>query len=361
MQQQASVETGNTAQLDAREAARAAKLHYTNDSEPGFSRHESARGFFYRDAKGARIVDEAVLARIRKLAIPPAYTDVWICRYQNGHIQAIGRDARGRKQYRYHPEWRAVRYEAKYGKMLLFGQRLPAIRARVERDLALPGLPREKVLAAIVRLLDRTLMRVGNEEYARANKSFGLTTLRRRHARINGSAVTFDFRAKHGIAWHAELKDRRLANIIRKLQDIPGQSLFKYIDDDDAEHGITSDDVNDYLRETAGEDITAKDFRTWAATNLAVVALKSLHVLETEAGTKKNVLRAIEAVAKMLGNTPSICRKCYIHPAIFDGYLDGSLLRGVKARADAARGAGSPGLSEDERAVTAYLKRRLRT
>jgi DNA topoisomerase-1 len=229
----------------------------------------------------------------------------------------------------------------------------------VERDIARPGLPREKILAVLVRLLERTLMRIGNEEYARTNKSFGLTTLRRRHASVKGSMVTFDFRAKHGIVWHTEVKDRRLANIVQRLQDIRGQDLFKYVDEDGNEHGVGSDDVNAYLREITGEDITAKDFRTWAATNLAALALQKFEAFESEAKAKKNVLRAIETVAKMLGNTPSICRKCYIHPAIFDGYLDGSLLEGVRARATAVLDADLPGLTEEERAVTAYLGRRL--
>jgi DNA topoisomerase-1 len=350
----------NTYQLEAEAAARAAHLHYTNDKEPGFTRKARAGGFVYSNPDGTRIKDEEVITRIRKLAIPPAYTDVWICKNPNGHIQAIGRDARGRRQYRYHPRWRAVRDEAKYGKMLVFGKKLPDIRAQVEHDLALPGLPRAKIIAALVRLLERTLMRVGNEEYARDNKSFGLTTLRGRHAKVKGSSVTFDFRAKHGIAWHVELKDRRLANIIKRLQDIRGQDLFQYVDDDGHEHGIGSDDVNDYLREITGEDITAKDFRTWAATNLAVIALQEFEAFDNEARAKKNVLRAIESVAKKLGNTPTICRKCYIHPAIFDGYLDGSLLEAIKARADAVLDPKAPSLTPDERAVTAYLDRHLK-
>jgi DNA topoisomerase-1 len=350
----------NSYQMEAQAAARAAHLHYTSDSKPGFTREAGADGFVYRNPDGTLIKDEEVLARIRKLAIPPAYTDVWICKNPNGHIQAIGRDARGRRQYRYHPRWRAVRDEAKYGKMLVFGSKLPDIRARVEHDLALHGLPRAKIIAALVRLLERTLMRIGNEEYARDNKSFGLTTLRGRHAKVKGGSVTFDFRAKHGIAWHVELKDRRLANIIKRLQDIRGQDLFQYVDDDGNKHGIGSDDVNDYLREITGEDITAKDFRTWAATNLAVIALQEFEAFDSEARAKKNVLRAIESVAKKLGNTPSICRKCYIHPAIFDGYLDGSLLDAIKARADAVLDPKAPSLTADERAVTAYLDRHLK-
>ncbi len=345
--------------LTPEEAAEAAHLHYTNDSEPGYHRIAGKDGFIYQDAKGKEIKDDKIIARIRKLAIPPAYTDVWICKNPNGHIQAIGRDARGRKQYRYHPRWRLVRDEAKFSKMLVFGAKLPVIRAQVEHDIARPGLPREKVLAVLVRLLERTLMRIGNEEYARNNKSFGLTTLRQRHATVKGGVLTFDFRAKHGIVWHTEVKDRRLAKIIQRLQDIRGQDLFKYVDEDGSEHGVGSDDVNAYLREITGEDITAKDFRTWAATNLAALALQQFEAFDSEAKAKKNVLRAIEAVAKMLGNTPSICRKCYIHPAIFDGYLDGSLLEGVKSRAGAVLDADAPGLTAEERAVTRYLGRRL--
>ena len=345
--------------LTPQAAAEAAHLHYTNDTEPGYRRVAGEHGFSYFDHKGKQIKDDKILDRIRKLAIPPAYTDVWICKNPNGHIQAIGRDARGRKQYRYHARWRLVRDEAKFGKMLVFGEKLPVIRAQVERDIARPGLPREKILAVLVRLLERTLMRIGNEEYARTNKSFGLTTLRRRHASVKGGMVTFDFRAKHGIVWHTEVKDRRLAKIVQRLQDIRGQDLFKYVDEDGTEHGVGSDDVNAYLREITGEDITAKDFRTWAATNLAALALQQFEAFDSEAKAKKNVLRAIEAVAKMLGNTPSICRKCYIHPAIFDGYLDGSLLEGVRARATAVLDADLPGLTAEERAVTAYLGRRL--
>jgi len=344
---------------EPRAAARAARLHYVTDGKPGIRRRVGKDGFEYHQPDGARVTDEDSLARIRKLAIPPAYTEVWICRDPNGHLQAVGRDARGRKQYRYHPRWRAVRDEAKYHKMLLFGRKLPALRRRVEADLARPGLPREKVLAALVRLLERTLARIGNEEYAKTNNSFGLTTLRNRHARVSGSTIHFDFRAKHGIERHIELRDRRLANIIRRLHDIPGQELFQYLDEDGVQHSVGSDDVNDYLHEITGEDITAKDFRTWAATNLAALALAEFEAVDNAARAKKNVLRAVEAVAGVLGNTPSICRKCYIHPAIFEGYLDGSLLDGLRARADAILDGEASGLTAEELAVTAFLDRRL--
>ncbi len=345
--------------LDAEAAAKAAHLHYISDTRPGITRHAGADGFIYRQPDGAEITDERTLDRIRKLAIPPAYKDVWICRDPNGHLQASGRDARGRKQYRYHARWREVRDEAKYARMLIFGRSLPQIRARVEHDLRQHGLSREKVLAAIVRLLERTLMRIGNEEYAKSNKSFGLTTLRNRHLKVRGAGVTFDFRAKHGIEWHVELQDRRLSKILKNLQDLPGQELFQYVDDEKQRHSINSDDVNDYLRDITGEEITAKDFRTWAATNLAAVALRELESFDTAAKAKKNVRRAVESVAKMLGNTPSICRKCYIHPAVFDGYLDGSLLEGIKARADAVLNHETAGLTAEEVAIAAFLDRKL--
>jgi DNA topoisomerase-1 len=243
--------------------------------------------------------------------------------------------------------------------MLVFGRVLPRIRARVEADLARSGLPRERVLAAVVRLLESTLARVGNEEYARENRSFGITTLRRRHVHVAGSRLTFDFRGKHGIRHQIDLADRRLARIVARCRDLPGQDLFRYLDEDGQPRSIGSDDVNDYLRDVSGEEITAKDFRTWAATNLAAVALGELEAFDTAAKARKNVVQAVEAVAKLLGNTPAICRKCYIHPAIFDGYLDGSLLDGLKARADATLADKAPGLSAEEVAVTAFLSRRL--
>ena len=344
---------------EAKQAAKAAKLHYVSDRKPGIRRVEGEDGVEYRMPDGSLLTDEGEVARIRKLAIPPAYRDVWICRDPNGHLQATGRDARGRKQYRYHPRWRVVRDEAKYGRMLVFGKVLPKIRAQVEHDLALPGLSRRRVLAAVVRLLEKTLARVGNEEYARDNKSFGLTTLRNRHSRVEGSRINFDFRGKHGIEHHLELKDRRLATIIKRCRELPGQLLFQFVDHDGDRHTIGSDDVNEYLHDISGEDITAKDFRTWAATNLAALALRELERFDSEAKNKKNVVQAVEAVAGLLGNTPSVCRKCYIHPAIFDGYLDGSLLEGLKQRADAVLDADRPGLTAEEVAVTAFLSRRL--
>lgn len=339
-------------------SAKAARLHYVHDDGPGFTREAIKEGFRYRDLKGREILDADEIARIRKLAVPPAYRDVWICPDSLGHLQASGRDARGRKQYRYHPRWREVRDEAKYAKMLVFGEKLPLIRARVSHDLGRRDLGREKVIAAVVRLLEKTLARVGNEEYARENKSYGLTTLRNRHAKVRGRRVTLDFRGKHGIDAHVELQDGRLASVVGKLQDLHGQHLFQFQDHDGALHAITSDDVNAYLHEVTGEHITAKDFRTWAATNLAALALQEFERFDTQAAAKKNVLRTVEAVAKMLGNTPSVCRKCYIHPAVFDGYIDGTLSEALAARAEETLVDGHT-LTAAERAVTTFLAAKL--
>ena len=340
-------------------AARAAHLRYVSDRRPGIRRVREGDGFAFHDTDGRLITDERVLDRIRKLAIPPAYTDVWICRDPRGHLQAVGRDARGRKQYRYHARWREVRDEAKYGKMLTFGRVLPAIRAQVRRDLALHGLPKRKVLAAIVALLEKTMMRVGNEEYAKQNQSFGLTTLRNRHAVVKGNHLTFDFRGKRGVEHHIDLDDRRLARVVERCRDLPGQDLFQFVDQHGETHGVGSDDVNGYLHEITGEEITAKDFRTWAATNLAAEALAAAEVHDTKTKAKRALVEAVESVAKRLGNTPAICRKCYIHPAVFEGYLDGSLAEGLKARADAVLEHDAAGLSSQELAVTRFLSKRL--
>jgi len=340
-------------------AARAAHLRYVSDRRPGIRRMREGDGFAFHDTDGRLITDERVLDRIRKLAIPPAYTDVWICRDPRGHLQAVGRDARGRKQYRYHARWREVRDEAKYGKMLTFGRVLPAIRAQVRRDLALHGLPKRKVLAAIVALLEKTMMRVGNEEYAKQNQSFGLTTLRNRHAVVKGNHLTFDFRGKHGVEHHIDLDDRRLARVVERCRDLPGQDLFQFVDQHGETHGVGSDDVNGYLHEITGEEITAKDFRTWAATNLAAEALAAAEVHDTKTKAKRALVEAVESVAKRLGNTPAICRKCYIHPAVFEGYLDGSLAEGLKARADAVLEHDAAVLSSQELAVTRFLSKRL--
>jgi DNA topoisomerase-1 len=309
-------------------AARAARLRYVSDRQPGITRKRVAGGFTYRDPRGRVVREAGELTRIKALAVPPAWTDVWICPLENGHLQATGRDARRRKQYRYHARWRRTRDETKYEHMLEFGQALPAIRRRTAADLALPGLPREKVLAAVVRLMEDTLARVGNPEYASQNNTFGLTTLRNRHVRVSRGCIELDFRAKHGIRHVSRVSDRKLARVVKNCRDLPGSELFQYIDEGGERHCIDSADVNGYLREISGRDITAKDFRTWAATNLAVLALADQ---DQEPPTKKAQVAAIKQVAKRLGNTPAICRKCYIHPAVLECYLDGSLRRTLAA------------------------------
>src|SRR3954454_20886957 len=305
--------------------ARDAGLHHSSDARPGITRRRSGRGFTYRDRDGTTIRDEKVLARIRTLAIPPAWTEVVICPSPLGHIQATGRDARGRKQYRYHPRWRVRRDAGKFERMLASADALPAIRARCDADLALPGLPREKVLAAVVRLLELTLIRVGNNEYARLNKSFGLTTLQDRHAVIEGSRVHFRFRGKTGKIQEVDLQDRKLARLVRRCQELPGQELFQYVDEQGEVRDVTSDDVNSYLKEATGGGFTAKDFRTWAGTLLAYRALRSLGPAEGDRASRKNVLQAIKEVADGLGNTPTVAKGSYVHPAVVDAYLDGSL------------------------------------
>ena len=305
-------------------SARAAGLRYVTDATPGISRQRAGSGFRYLGTNGAAVRDKATLARIRALAIPPAWEKVWICPREDGHLQATGRDARGRKQYRYHARWREVRDETKYGRMLAFARALPKIRRRVNQDLALAGLPRDKVLATVVRLLETTRMRVGNEEYARENDSFGLTTLRVRQVRVQGSTMQFRFRGKSGV-WHAfALSDRRLAAIVRRMRDLPGYELFQYLDEQGETRAVDSADVNDYLRQVAGAEFTSKDFRTWAGTVLAAEALHQFG----EGGLQ----RAIEHVAKQLGNTKAVCRKCYIHPRVIEACADGSLAEAMSGR-----------------------------
>jgi DNA topoisomerase-1 len=345
-------------------AAKAAGLRYVHDDRPGIRREpvregDPKSGFRYLDAKGAPVEDEASLKRIKSLVIPPAWTDVWICPQANGHLQATGRDARGRKQYRYHPKWRTVRDEVKYERMLNFGKALPQIRKEVDRALKLPGLPREKVLATIVYLLEATMMRIGNDEYARENKSYGLTTLRNRHVKIDGSEVEFRFRGKSGVYHDVKVHDRRLARIIQSTRDLPGQDLFQYLDEDGERHTVGSADVNDYLRDITGEDYTAKDFRTWSGTVLAALALQEFEMVDSEAQAKKNVVRAIESVAEKLGNTPSVCRKCYVHPAVLDAYMDGTMLEGLRALAEEKLVEDLQDLQPEEAAVLAMLQRRL--
>ncbi|HYU13436.1 MAG TPA: DNA topoisomerase IB [Stellaceae bacterium] len=347
------------AALDPAFAAERAQLRYVSDSMPGITRHKARNGFDYRLPNGSLVRDLATVKRIRALAIPPAWTDVRICCDPNGHLQATGRDQRGRKQYRYHPRWREVRDEAKYGKLLTFGHVLPLIRARVARDLQRRGLTREKVLAAVVRLMELTLFRVGNSEYAKTNKSYGLTTLRDRHVAIEGSHVHLSFRGKSGSQREGNINDRRLARIIKACRDLPGYELFQYVGEDGQRRTVGSEDVNAYLREITGEDVTAKDFRTWGGTHLAAAALREFAKFDSEAKRKTAIIRAVEKVARHLGNTPAICRRCYIHPAILDGYLDGSLLDTLAAKTQAYLKEHVEGMSAEEEAVTGFLRLRL--
>jgi len=336
-----------------------AGLRYVSDEQPGYTRQAKGDDFEYFDTDGKRIRDETRLLRIRRLAVPPAYTDVWICPTANGHIQATGRDARGRKQYRYHERWREVRDENKYDRMIAFGKALPKIRKRVARDLKLPGLPQKKVLATVVELLERTFIRIGNEEYARENKSFGLTTMKDRHVEVKGSKLRFRFRGKSGREHEVDVTDRRIAKIISKLQDLPGQDLFQYVDDDGEICDISSQDVNEYLREITGEDFSAKDFRTWAGTVLTAIALHAQEKFENQKQAKANIKTAISAVAKILGNTPAICRKCYVHPAVLDTYLDQKSIDGLKAMTEDALEREDVDLRSSETAVLKFLKSRL--
>jgi DNA topoisomerase-1 len=359
MKDDAQQETHAIPNADPPAAAKAAGLRYVHDDRPGIRRAPAKDGFDYVDAKGRPVDDEATLKRIKSLVIPPAWQDVWICPQANGHLQATGRDARGRKQYRYHPKWRTVRDEVKYERMINFGKALPQIRKEVDRGLSLPGLPRDKVLATIVYLLEATMIRIGNDEYARENKSYGLTTLRNRHVKIDGSEVEFRFRGKSGVHHDVKVHDKRLARIIGRTRDLPGQHLFEYVGDDGAPHTVDSSDVNDYLRDITGEEYTAKDFRTWSGTVLAALALQEFEKVDSEAQARKNVVRAIESVAEKLGNTPSVCRKCYVHPAVLDAYMDGTMLEGLRALAEEKLVEDLHALQPEEAAVLAMLQRRL--
>ena len=345
-----------TASAQSLDAAASGRLRYVSDTAPGIARIRSGRGFRYRAADGGPVRDGQTLARIRALAIPPAWTDVWICPAPNGHIQAVGRDARGRKQYRYHSRWREIRDETKYARMIDFGRALPRIRRRVQDDVSRAGLPREKVLAAVVGLLETTLIRVGNEEYARQNGSYGLTTLRAKHVRVDGGRVRFEFRGKGGKPHVVALTDRRLARVVRQCQDLPGHELFQYVDDDGQRQTIDSADVNAYLREIFGAEFTAKDFRTWGGTVLAAVALRGRDP-GSPTRARKHITQAVAAVAQQLRNTPSICRKCYIHPAVLEAFQEAALGPPVTI---VGRPRAGPrfALQPDERVVLRLLERR---
>lgn len=346
---------------DAVEAAKSARLRYVTDTKPGIRRELQGDEFVYIGVDGNQITKPSELQRIRALGIPPAYTDVWISPLANGHIQATGRDAKGRKQYRYHQRWREIRDETKFTRMLAFGAALPKIRDRVDQDLQLSGMPRAKVLATVVRLLELTLIRVGNEEYARDNKTYGLTTMRDKHVDITGTTVQFTFRGKSGIQHTIDIKDRKLAQIVKRSRDLPGYELFQYIDADGQKQDVTSSDVNDYLKEIGGEEFTAKDFRTWAGTVIAALALQSLSPAEQDTQAKKNVVEAVKTVAERLGNTPAVSRKNYIHPAVIDAYLEGAVIDTLEQLMEQElqdRNA-PPGLKPEEVALIRLLQKRL--
>jgi DNA topoisomerase I len=341
--------------VDPVESAKAARLRYTTDNRPGIRRKRAGKGFYYLGSNGKPIRDRAELRRIQALAIPPAWTDVWISPIPEGHLQATGRDARGRKQYRYHRRWRETRDETKYERMVAFGEALPGIRRRVERDLSQPGLPRERVLASVVKLMALTFIRVGNPEYARTNNSFGLTTLRDRHVEVSGSKLQFQFRGKGGKSHTIEVTDPRLARIVKRCQDISGYELFQYIDENGKRRKIDSSDVNEYLRSMGGHDFTAKDFRTWAGTVLAVAALKESGRSKSGRQAKKNIVQAIKVAAEQLGNTPAICRKCYVHPLIIESYTSGLLLEKLETLSSRPHSSLN-GLKGEEATILAFLR-----
>jgi DNA topoisomerase-1 len=345
---------------ELRSAATRAGLRYVTDGVPGIRRRRAGTGWAFYTQVGDRVTSKAERRRIKALAIPPAWTEVWICPDADGHIQATARDARGRKQYRYHPAYRAARDQSKFRRMLEFSEVLPAIRDQVERDLRAPDLTRRQILATVVRLLDKTLIRVGNDEYARENRSYGLTTLRGRHVEIRGPKLRFNFRGKSGINHTVAISDRRLARIVQRCQDLPGQELFKYLDAEDRRQTISSDDVNAYLREITGRDITAKDFRTWAGTMLAACELRALGPAPSQRQAKQNILRAVDVVAERLGNTRAVCRKYYIHPALQEAYLRGQTARLPEGARRVRQRRAPPALRRDEIAVLQLLARQER-
>jgi DNA topoisomerase I len=356
----------NTATLEApkledqnAQTAKDAGLRYVSDEQPGIARRGAGRGFAYYDAAGKRVTDEEILKRIKALVLPPAWRDVWICPHARGHIQATGRDDKGRKQYRYHDEWAQARGQEKFSRTLAFARTLPKVRFAVEKDLKGKPLARKTVLATIVRLLETTLIRVGNKEYASTNKSYGLTTMRNKHVEVNGTKLHFDFVGKSGKRHVVDVAHPRIAKIIRSLQELPGQELFQYVGDDGARQNVDSGDVNDYLREICGDDFTAKDFRTWAGTVLAAWALCEFEKIDTKAAARRNITAAIKRVAAQLGNTPAVCRSSYIHPEILNCYMDGSLIDTLRGEIKAKLRRELDGLTSEETAVLVLLLKRL--
>jgi len=336
------------------EDAREAGLRYSSDQSPGIRRTMRRGKPIYLHSDGTRLSETSTLVRIKRLAIPPAWSDVWICPRENGHIQAVGRDARGRKQYRYHEDWRRQRDDNKFGRMIAFAHALPKIRRRVARDLRRRGMPREKILATVIALLETTLIRIGNDDYVRQNGSYGLTTLHNRHARVRGPVIRFTFKGKSGKRHEITVEDPRLARIVKHCQDLPGQDLFGYADEEGAPRDVSSQDVNNYLREIAGIEFTAKDFRTWAGTILTARALSEFPPTSSQRAAKKNITSAIESVACLLGNTPAVCRKCYVHPEILNAYSAGKTVDSLRRQKPASQG--TPGLRSEETSVLSLLQ-----
>jgi DNA topoisomerase-1 len=343
---------------DPEDAAREAGLVYVTDEEPGIRRVRAGRGFRYRTPRGRTITGPKEIGRIKALAVPPAWRDVWICPTPRGHLQATGRDERGRKQYRYHPLWRKTRDATKYDRMIAFGESLPAMRKRIREDLSLTGLTREKVLATVLRIIDLTSVRVGNPRYARENRSFGITTMHGRHADVNGGTIRFEFSGKGGKLHTVDVRDARVAKIVKRCLEIPGQQLFQYLDDDGERHRIDSEDLNDYLREIGGQDFTAKDFRTWAGSVLALQALATRDAAKSEREARQSVNEAIEEVADALGNTVAVCRACYVHPAVVDAFIEGSLAGMRMPRVRGNGTAPADRLRPPEAALLRFLKKR---
>ena len=345
--------------VDPKDAAESAGLRYVSDGKPGIRRRRSGKGFCYTRADGSRLAEANALGRIKSLAIPPAWTDVWICPFAYGHIQATGRDAKGRKQYRYHPRFREVRESTKFEHVVAFAEALPGIRAQIREHMAFRVLRREKILATVVYLLETTLIRVGNDDYAKQNNSYGLTTLKTRHVTVEGNEVRFRFTGKSGKKWSLHVRNRRIVKIIRACQELPGQELLQYLDENGKPQDVTSGDVNEYLKEITGRNITAKDFRTWAGTVLAAMALNEVKAFDSAAQAKRNLRSAIENVAARLGNTPTICRKCYVHPEVLTSYLDGNLVLEIKKAVENELRDELDGLKPEEAAVLAMLRGRL--
>lgn len=341
---------------DPEQSARRAGLRYVHDGRPGYTRRKFGRGFAYYDTRGKKITDEQELARIRSLAIPPAWTDVWICPDPKGHLQVTARDDRRRKQYRYHPQWNAMRNRTKFDHLQVFGEHLPLLRRRTREQLLLPGMPREKVLAVVVTLLETTLIRIGNAEYSRTNSSYGLTTMLNEHVQVHGSTIEFSFRGKSGKHHKIDVRNRRLASIVRRCQELPGQELFGYMDEEGNPVDVESADVNDYLRDSTGQDITAKDFRTWGGTLHALTALCSAGACDSETERKRSVVRAVRETASHLGNTAATCKKYYIHSAVLTAYERGSLIDVVEHCRDGTDDGDDNGLSVDEQILLRFLR-----